>query len=141
MSNLQQIFEENAGLSVRKFADTTGATYYKLLTASRKPIEGEVYDPKAVNWTEMEKAMTKEQLEVAASTDWSAVEVTATAKVQQDTTVFQPGTKWHLRRHGWAEIVYRNDSYIVFVIEGTEQPKSWAIDTWLINGPSDKERK
>lgn len=141
MSRIEEVFESNPGLTIRKFAEISGVTYHKLLTASKKPVEGQIYDPTAWNWDEMQKHITDEHQAIIDATDWSSIETTKKAKVEQDTSIFKPNTKWHLRRHGWATIVYRNDSYIVFLLEDSEQPKSWAIDTWLINGPSKEERK
>lgn len=141
MSTIKKVLEENK-VSLRQMAKAVDAPYHKVLKASREPIPGEVYDPEATNWSALEAAFTKEQKEKLKDVDWSKFQTKQKNNVVKDTSVFTVDSKWHLRRHGWATIVYRNDSYIVFILEGEdEQPRSWAIDTWLLNGPSKEERK
>ena len=131
-------------LTVRKFSNITGANYLKMLKASKAPEEGKVYDPKATNYAEMLKVLmeVKDIGKKLSEIKWEDHKTVKSANVEKDTANFKVGSKVYIRRSEkpW-EIVYRSETHVVIIEEGTTEPRSWGWETFLANGPSFSPRK
>ena len=57
--------------------------------------------------------------------------------LQKDIDAFKVGDKVYLRRDNTTpyEIVYKTETHVVIMKEGTSEPQAWANNTFLINGP------
>ncbi len=60
-------------ISLRQIALATGCTYNVLLKASKAPIEGQMYDPEAVNFIAVEKAMRRKLGDDLDKLDWETI--------------------------------------------------------------------
>lgn len=128
---------ENA--SLRKLAKVSGINYGVLLTTSKKPIEGEVYDPEATNWELLEKKFADKEVDYTQF-DWDALNQGPTrngATLQKNIDAFNVGDKVYLRRDNVNpyEILYKTETHVVIMKVGTSEPQAWANNTFLINGP------
>lgn len=137
--SLQSLFEAYPNASLRKLAAVTGVNYGVLLKKSKDPIPGEAYDPEATNWKALEDKLTSKGI------DWNTLDWVAMnqgpnrqgASLQKDIAAFKVGDKVYLRRNNTTpyEILYKTDTHIVIMLEGTTEPQAWANNTFLINGP------
>ena len=57
--------------------------------------------------------------------------------LQKDIDAFKVGDKVYLRRNNTTpyEIVYKTETHVVIMLEGTSEPQAWANNTFLMNGP------
>lgn len=131
-------------LTIRKFAHITGASYLKILKASKAPESGKVYDAKATNWNAIAEVLSEVENigTVLKDTKWEDHKTAKSAVVEKDVAQFEVGKKVYLRRSdkGW-EIVWRTETHVVIMEEGTTEPRSWGWETFLANGPSFSPRK
>lgn len=136
---LQSLFEEYPNASLRKLAAATGVNYGVLLKKSKDPIPGEAYDPEATNWKALEDKLTSKGIDWN-TLDWVAMNAGPNRQgstLQKDIAAFKVGDKVYLRRNNTTpyEILYKTDTHIVIMLEGTTEPQAWANNTFLINGP------
>lgn len=136
---LQQKFNQYKHLSLRKLATATQISYSMLLKASKKPIEGQQYDPAATNWDAIAAMLLKRNIELD-NIDWEALDVPAKrapALLSKDAETFKVGMKVYLRRNNDVPyiIAYKTDTHIVLIQEGTTEPIAWSNSTFLLNGP------
>lgn len=136
---LQQKFNQYKHLSLRKLATATQISYSMLLKASKKPIEGQQYDPAATNWNAVAAMLLKRNIELD-SIDWEALDVPARrapALLSKDAETFKVGMKVYLRRNNDVPyvIAYKTNTHIVLIQEGTTEPIAWSNSTFLLNGP------
>lgn len=137
--SLQKCFELNPNASLRKLAQATNINYGVLLKKSKDPIPGEAYDPEATNWAALEEKLTSKGV------DWNLLnwmELNAGpnrkgASLQKDMSAFPVGSKVYLRRNNTTpyEILYKTETHVVIMLEGTSEPQAWSNSTFLINGP------
>lgn len=137
--SLQAYFTDYTNASLRKLAAVTGVNYGVLLKKSKDPIPGEAYDPEATNWKALEDKLTSKGI------DWNTLDWVAMnqgpnrqgSTLQKDIAAFKVGDKVYLRRNNTTpyEILYKTDTHIVIMLEGTTEPQAWANNTFLINGP------
>ena len=137
--SLQALFEEYPNASLRKLAAATEINYGVLLKKSKDPIPGEAYDPEAINWKALEDKLTAKGVDWN-TLDWGALNAGPNRKgtsLQKDIDAFKVGDKVYLRRNNTTpyEIVYKTDTHVVLMLEGTSEPMAWANNTFLINGP------
>ena len=137
--SLQSLFEKYPNASLRKLAQATDINYGVLLKKSKDPIPGEAYDPEAINWKALEDKLTAKGVDWN-TLDWEALNAGPNRKgtaLQKDIDAFKVGDKVYLRRNNTTpyEIVYKTDTHVVLMLEGTSEPMAWANNTFLINGP------
>lgn len=137
--SLQALFEKYPNASLRKLAAATEINYGVLLKKSKDPIPGEAYDPEATNWKALEDKLTAKGVDWNAL-DWEALNAGPNRKgtaLQKDIDAFKVGDKVYLRRNNTTpyEIVYKTETHVVLMLEGTSEPVAWANNTFLINGP------
>lgn len=138
-SSLQSLFEQYPNASLRKLAAATNINYGVLLKKSKDPIPGEAYDPEATNWGALEAKLTAKGVDWN-SLDWEAMNAGPNRKgtaLQKDIAAFKVGDKVYLRRNNTTpyEILYKTETHVVIMLEGTSEPQAWANNTFLINGP------
>ena len=137
--SLQSLFEKYPNASLRKLAAATNVNYGVLLKKSKDPIPGEAYDPEATNWKALEDKLTAKGVDWT-TLDWEALNAGPNRKgtsLQKDIDAFKVGDKVYLRRNNTTpyEIVYKTETHVVIMLEGTSEPQAWANNTFLINGP------
>lgn len=137
--SLQSLFEQYPNASLRKLAAATDVNYGVLLKKSKDPIPGEAYDPEATNWKALEDKLTSKGVDWTAL-DWEAMNAGPNRKgtaLQKDIEAFKVGDKVYLRRNNTTpyEILYKTETHVVIMLEGTSEPQAWANNTFLINGP------
>ena len=137
--SLQDYFEKFPNASLRKLAQATDVNYGVLLKKSKDPIPGEAYDPEATNWKALEDKLTAKGVDWTAL-DWEAMNAGPNRKgtaLQKDIEAFKVGDKVYLRRNNTTpyEILYKTETHVVIMLEGTSEPQAWANNTFLINGP------
>ena len=137
--SLQALFEKYPNASLRKLAAATEINYGVLLKKSKDPIPGEAYDPEAINWQSLEDKLTAKGVDWN-TLDWEALNAGPNRKgtaLQKDIDAFKVGDKVYLRRNNTTpyEILYKTDTHVVLMLEGTSEPMAWANNTFLINGP------
>lgn len=137
--SLQDYFEKYPNASLRKLAAATNVNYGVLLKKSKDPIPGEAYDPEATNWAALEKKLTEKGV-AWQDLDWEALNAGPNRKgaaLQKDIGAFQVGDKVYLRRNNTTpyEILYKTETHVVIMLEGSTEPQAWANNTFLINGP------
>ena len=137
--SLQALFEKYPNASLRKLAAATEINYGVLLKKSKDPIPGEAYDPEAINWQSLEDKLTAKGVDWN-TLDWGALNAGPNRKgtaLQKDIDAFKVGDKVYLRRNNTTpyEIVYKTETHVVLMLEGTSEPMAWANNTFLINGP------
>ena len=137
--SLQALFEKYPNASLRKLAAATEINYGVLLKKSKDPIPGEAYDPEAINWKALEDKLTAKGVDWN-TLDWGALNAGPNRKgtsLQKDIDAFKVGDKVYLRRNNTTpyEILYKTETHVVLMLEGTSEPMAWANNTFLINGP------
>lgn len=137
--SLQDYFEKFPNASLRKLAAATNVNYGVLLKKSKDPIPGEAYDPEATNWKALEDKLTSKGVDWG-TLDWEALNAGPNRKgtsLQKDIEAFKVGDKVYLRRNNTTpyEILYKTETHVVIMLEGTSEPQAWANNTFLINGP------
>lgn len=144
-ATLKENFEKHPNATIRKFAHATEMNYMGLLNASRKPIVGEAYDPEAKNYNAMAELIAKNGVDVAG-VNWEDLETinrASTATLIKDMDKFTVGSKVYIRRNPTTpyEIVYKTETHIVLLLEGSTEPIAWKHSTFLFNGPQFEPRK
>lgn len=137
---LRSYFERYENVSIRQFAKATNLSYHGLLKASKKPVEGEIYNPEAINWVEMEKIVEKNNVNLD-DIDWKQLNeksVTKANVVEKDIEQFTVGTQWYLRRNKSTPytIVYRTKTHVVVQLNDSEDLNCWSWNTFMFQGPS-----
>jgi len=140
--DLQEKFEKYPNVSLRKLAPAVGVNYGLLLKKSKEPVKGQVYDPEATNWEAIAEVCSKilERRRNYANIDWEELNKGPARKgatLIKDMEKFPVGSKVYLRRNNDTpyEIVYKTETHVVLLLEGTQEPIAWANNTFLINGP------
>lgn len=141
-SDLKALFEKYPNASVRKLAQSLDITYGIMLKASKAPVAGQPYDPEATNWDALVNECAKRNknfLEDGGLVDWAALNEgrASSATLIKDMDAFKVGQKVYLRRNNTTpyEIVYKTDTHVVILLEGTSEPQAWKHETFLFNGP------
>ena len=137
--SLREYFESYPNASLRKLAAATDVNYGVLLKKSKDPIPGEAYDPEATNWKALEDKLTAKGVDWT-TLNWEAMNAGPNRKgtaLQKDIDAFKVGDKVYLRRNNTVpyEILYKTETHVVIMLEGSSEPQAWANNTFLINGP------
>lgn len=138
-NTLRACFEQYPNASLRKLAAATGINYGVLLKKSKDPIPGEAYDPEATNWAALEVKLASKNVDFT-QLDWDVLNQGPNrqgATLQKNIDAFKVGDKVYLRKNNTVpyEILYKTETHIVIMLEGTSEPQAWANNTFLINGP------
>ncbi len=140
--DLQEKFEKYPNVSLRKLAPVVGVNYGLLLKKSKEPVKGQIYDPEAINWKAIAEVCSKnlERRRNYANIDWEELNKGPARKgatLIKDMEKFKVGDKVYLRRNNDTpyEIVYKTETHVVLLLEGTQEPIAWSNSTFLINGP------
>jgi hypothetical protein len=144
-ATLKENFEKHPNATIRKFAHALEMNYMGLLNASRKPVVGEAYDLEAKNYNAMAELIAKNGVDVAG-VNWEELETinrASTATLIKDMDKFTVGSKVYIRRNPTTpyEIVYKTETHIVLLLEGSTEPIAWKHSTFLFNGPQFEPRK
>lgn len=137
--SLQKCFELNPNASLRKLAQATGINYGVLLKKSKDPIPGQPYDPEAINWDALEEKLESKGVDWN-TLNWGVLNAGPNRKgaaLQKDIGAFQVGDKVYLRKNNTTPyvILYKTETHVVIMLEGSTEPQAWANNTFLINGP------
>ena len=137
--SLKDCFEKYPNASIRKLAQATSINYGILLKKSKEPIAGEAYDPEATNWQALEDKLTAKSIDWT-TLDWDALNTERShrgAALVKDMCAFSVGDKVYLRKNNTTpyEILYKTQTHVVIMLEGTSEPQAWANNTFLLNGP------
>lgn len=142
--SLQAMFEAYPNASIRKLSAAAGINYGIMLKLSKKPIPGEAYDPEAINWAALEAKL------VAKSVDWTTLDWEAMnagpnrqgATLQKDINAYNVGDKVYLRKNNTTPytIVYKTETHIVIMLDGTTEPQALAHNTFILYGPASEPR-
>ena len=144
MANLQTYFENYPNASIRKLSTVTNINYGIMLKLSKKPIPGEAYDPEAINWTALEEKLTTKNVDWT-TLDWDAMNAGPNrqgASLQKDINAYNVGDKVYLRKNNTTPytIVYKTDTHIVIMLDGTTEPQALAHNTFILYGPASEPR-
>lgn len=137
--NLQSYFTMYPNASIRKLAAATNINYGIMLKKSKEPVVGETYDPERINWKALEEKLTAKGIDWN-KLDWDEMNSERSHKgatLCKDMEQFEVGKKVYLRKNNDVpyEIVYKTDTHIVIMLEGSSEPLAWSHNTFLINGP------
>ena len=125
-------------ISIRRLARELNLNYSLLLKASKRPIEGQVYDPTAVNYAAMDEYITKRvDAKVLTKIDWDAVaaDIVVADPLPKE---FALGQKVQLRGDDNVyEIIFMTATHTVInpLTEGNTQPRVMNNQTFLHQGP------
>lgn len=144
-TNIQELFEKYPNVSLRRLAVAADVTYTLLLKASKTPIEGIPYSAGAINYAAVAKFFDRRKIAVA-DLDWEALNNVSVnrkdARVIKDMGAWNVGDKVYLRKNPTIpyDIVYKTDTHIVIMLEGSTEPQAWVYNTFLLNGPQKEPR-
>lgn len=137
---LRNYMEQYPNASLRRIADNTGISYAWILKSSKKPIEGEAYDPKAINYEAIAAILSKRDIQLQ---DLPWIEMNqanarnSVAKLSKDPVDFPNGSKWYLRGSlKQSEIVYQTTTNVVLIEEDSTVPMNLSWATFFQKGPS-----
>lgn len=142
---LQNTLTKYTNVSLRKMALATGVNYQSLLKASKKPIPGVEYNPDEVNFVEVVKVFIRAEKSPedinfeALNNATNSGRVSTLSKNMDD---FKVGDKVYLRTNATIPytIIYKTNTHIVIMLEGTEEPLAWSHSTFLFKGPQFEPR-
>ena len=137
---LSAYFEAYPNASIRKLAAATGINYGILLKKSKEPVAGEAYDPDKINWIAVEQKLSAKGVDYTAL-DWDALNAERKrngATLVKDLSAYEVGMHVYLRKNATVpyEIVYKTETHIVVMLEGTSEPHALSNNTFLLYGPS-----
>ena len=142
--SLQSYFERYPNASLRKLSAVVDVYYGILLKKSKEPIPGEAYDPEAINWGALEEKLRSKNVDWT-QLDWEALNCERSrrgATLVKDMSAFKVGDRVYLRRNNTTpyEIVYKTETHVVVMLEGSSEPQAWVNNTFLISGPAFQPR-
>lgn len=135
---LREKIEMYPNVSLRKLAEAINVSYPTILKASKKPVAGKPYDPTVWNFDALDELVAKKEVNLD-DLDWEAMNTKATkATLVKDTSAFNVGDKVYLRKHATIpyNIIYKTETHIVLILEGTHEPVAWNLNTFMLQGPS-----
>lgn len=145
LNNTEMYLEMYTNVSLRKLAVETGCTYGLVLKAARKPIEGELYDPNAINYEALDAYFDRREVDLSAL-DWEELNKPTSrvgeATISKDIDTYEIGTKWFLRGEDEKsyEVVYKTETHVVILKEDDTEPHAMKFTTFLAKGPMSEPR-
>lgn len=139
--SLREYMESYPNVSIRKLAAATNINYGILLKLSKQPIPGVPYDPEAINYGAVEAKLLKKEVNYA-KLDWESMNVGRTTTLSKSVDDFKVGDKVYLRKNNEVPyiIVYKTETHVVIMLEGTSEPQAWSNNTFMLNGPAFEPR-
>ena len=140
---LASLMAKYENVSIHKISKITNVTYGLILKKAKQPIANIPYDPEAINYDAVEEYLRGRGISVK-DLPWDEMNTTESKAVLiHDHEQFQPGMKVYLRSDKTTpvQILFKTETHIVFMKEGTTEPKSWSINTFMLNGPSMEPRE
>lgn len=143
-ATLKEYFEKYPNASIRKLAQATGINYGILLKKSKDPIPGEAYDPEAINWAAVEAKLIAKGINWS-ELDWDVMNSGRTHNgptLPKDVNEFKVGDLVYLRKDNITpyQILYKTETHLVIMKQGTSEPQAWSNNTFMLNGPSFQPR-
>ena len=133
----KQIREEYTNVSLKAFCETTELCYQYILKASKKPVEGQPYDPTAVNYDAVQKIIDQKDINLD-SFDWDKLNSERTMRTTPINAIddFKIGTQFKLRTDDNVyRVVYISITYIAFVDSFDEKIRTMNHDTFIHQSP------
>lgn len=133
----KQIREDYTNISLKAFCEETELCYQYILKASKKPIEGQPYDPTAVNYDAVQKIIDQKGIDLGEF-DWDKLNSEHTMRTTPINTIddFKIGTQFKLRTDDIVYIVvYISNTYIAFVDGFNEKIRTMNHDTFIHQSP------
>lgn len=138
MKNLKDAMNANENLSLRKIAAAVEVNYGLLLKYAKAPVSGQIYDPNAINFDELEKQLIKRMgQEKYDAVDWEAMagqEVVVKVNMPDlhigDTFTLRNDDKRYL-------MVYMTSTHVCILEENSTQPRVLANNTLVASGIKD----
>ena len=133
----KQIREDYTNVSLKAFCETTELCYQYILKASKKPIEGQPYDPTAVNYDAVQKIIDQKGIDLD-SFDWDKLN---SEHILRNTPInaiddFKIGTQFKLRTDDNVyTVVYISNTCIAFVDSFNEKIRTMNHDTFIHQSP------
>ena len=142
-NSLKDYFEKYPNASLRKLAVATDSTYGLMLKYSKQPIVGEAYDPDATNWPAVEAYLTKRGVNLS-EVDWEALNnvTVRSGSIVKNADSWAVGDKVYIRKNATTPytILYKTQTHVVIMLEGSSEPMAWAWNTFFLNGPQTTPR-
>lgn len=135
---LREKIEMYPNVSLRKLAEAINVSYPTILKASKKPVAGKPYDPTVWNFDALDELVAKKEVNLD-DLNWEAMNTKTTkATLIKDHSAFNVGDKVYLRKHATIpyNIIYKTETHIVLILEGTQEPIAWNLNTFMLQGPS-----
>ena len=143
-TKIEELMKKYPNVSLRRLARETEVSYPVLLKRSKQPIEGQIYDPNATNYTALQEVFDKKGIDLT-EVDWERLNQEATRKggtLPKDISEFTVGKEVYIRRNNETPyvVVYTTETHVVIQLKGTQEPIVWSWSTFLINGPQFEPR-
>ena len=133
----KQIREEFTNVSLKAFCETTELCYQYILKASKKPIEGQPYDPTAVNYEAVQRIIDQKGIDLDEF-DWDKLNSEKTMRTTPINAIddFKIGTQFKLRTDDNVyRVVYISITCIAFVDSFDEKIRTMNHDTFIHQSP------
>ncbi len=143
-TQIEVLMNRYPNVSLRKLALETEVSYPALLKRSKQPVEGQIYDPSAINYSALQELFDSKEVDLS-EVDWESLNQAATRKggtLPKDISEFTVGKEVYIRRNNETPYViqYRTETHVVIQLKGTQEPIAWSWSTFLINGPQFEPR-
>lgn len=142
-ATLAKFMADHENVSIHKISKITNVTYGLILKKAKQPIANIPYDPEAINYAAVEDYLKTRGVNVR-DLPWDEMNSNESKAVLiHDQEQFKPGMKVFLRGNKTTpvNILFKTETHIVFMLEGSTEPKSWSINTFMLNGPSMEPRE
>ena len=133
----KQIREEYTQISLKKFCETTELCYQYILKASKQPVEGQPYDPTAINYNAVQRIIDQKGIDLD-SFDWDKLNSEQTMRTTPINAIddFKIGTQFKLRTDDNVyRVVYISITCIAFVDSFDEKIRTMNHDTFIHQSP------
>ena len=133
----KQIREEYTQISLKKFCETTELCYQYILKASKQPVEGQPYDPTAINYNAVQRIIDQKGIDLD-SFDWDKLNSEQTMRTTPINAIddFKIGTQFKLRTvDNVYRVVYISITCIAFVDSFDEKIRTMNHDTFIHQSP------
>lgn len=143
--NLKELMTKYSNVSLRALSQQLKINYSALLKASKTPIPGEMYDPDNTNYTALFLAISKrDKVDELVNLDWELLNEARNSRstLIKDINQFTVGSLVYLRENNETpfEVIYKTDTCIVVMLQGTSEPRVFKNNTFLLKGPSAEPR-
>lgn len=133
----KQIRKDYKMISLKAFCEATELCYQYILKASKKPIEGQPYDPTAVNYDAVQKIIDQKGIDLD-SFDWDKLNSEHILRTTPINAIddFEIGTQFKLRTDDNVyRVVYISNTCIAFVDSFNEKIRTMNHDTFIHQSP------